>query len=370
MKFIIFSKKYRRLFRFDNFSHLFNDNWMVSYKKRDALILTLGKETTFYLPQAVFERNMREGARFFADNRRFRKYVEEYEAYIPALKKGFADYIQKPKGLDLKSLTKFLDLLALVWAYFYKTDFFYTEEAFKRSAHNSTIKKNLEIHYRLKERAVLGTRNISFFGRNCYLNVMLRKLARQFKIPVAALNNYSVSELKALYAGQRVSARELAARRMARIVVAVHGKVAYRFGLPARQDIQEFKKKTDDIIPYGAKFLKGMPANKGKAIGRVKIITSDPETIDQIHKEFAKMAKGDILVAETTTPEYMPAIRKAGAILADQGGLLSHAAVTAREFGIPAIVSLKYATKIFKDGDRVEVDADRGIVRRLTSRKI
>ena len=68
---------------------------------------------------------------------------------------------------------------------------------------------------------------------------------------------------------------------------------------------------------------------------------------------------------------HIPAFKKpliespAGAVLADQGGLLSHAAVVSREFGIPCMVAMKYATKVFKDGDMVEVDADNGVVRRI-----
>ncbi|MEK7153227.1 MAG: PEP-utilizing enzyme, partial [Patescibacteria group bacterium] len=73
--------------------------------------------------------------------------------------------------------------------------------------------------------------------------------------------------------------------------------------------------------------------------------------------------QGEILVAETTSPEIMPACRKAAAILTNEGGLLSHAAIISREMGIPCIVGLGIADRVLKDGDLVEVDADRGIVK-------
>jgi pyruvate,water dikinase len=64
-----------------------------------------------------------------------------------------------------------------------------------------------------------------------------------------------------------------------------------------------------------------------------------------------------------TSPDYVPAMKRAKAIITDEGGLLSHAAIMSREFGKPCIIGTKIATKILKDGMMVEVDADKGIVR-------
>ena len=68
-----------------------------------------------------------------------------------------------------------------------------------------------------------------------------------------------------------------------------------------------------------------------------------------------------------TQPNIIDIAKKAAAIVTDEGGMLSHAAIISREFGIPCIVGTHYATKVFKDGDLVEVDADKGIVRKITS---
>lgn len=86
---------------------------------------------------------------------------------------------------------------------------------------------------------------------------------------------------------------------------------------------------------------------------------------DKMAEEIAKVGKGDILVAETTGPEMIIACKKAGAIITDEGGTTSHAAVVSREFGIPCIIGTKIATKVLKDGDLVEVDAEKGVVRKL-----
>lgn len=64
-----------------------------------------------------------------------------------------------------------------------------------------------------------------------------------------------------------------------------------------------------------------------------------------------------------TSPDYILAMRLASGIITDVGGLMSHAAIVSRELGIPCIVGTKIATKVLKDGDEVEVDADNGVVK-------
>ena len=78
-----------------------------------------------------------------------------------------------------------------------------------------------------------------------------------------------------------------------------------------------------------------------------------------------KMNQGDILVSAATNPNLMPAIRQAAAIITDEGGLTCHAAIVSRELEIPCLVGTKIATKVLKDGDKVEVDAERGVVKKL-----
>jgi pyruvate,water dikinase len=71
---------------------------------------------------------------------------------------------------------------------------------------------------------------------------------------------------------------------------------------------------------------------------------------------------GEILVAIATTPSIVPAMKKAGAILTDEGGLTCHAAIVSRELKVPCVVGLKIVTDTLTNGDEVEVDAVRGIV--------
>ena len=105
------------------------------------------------------------------------------------------------------------------------------------------------------------------------------------------------------------------------------------------------------------KELRGIVASRGDGVikGKVRVVL-DPHNADLFED-------GEILVTAMTSPEYIFVMRKAAAIITDRGGLTSHAAIVSRELGIPCILNTKVATKIFKDGDMVEVDADNGVVR-------
>lgn len=103
--------------------------------------------------------------------------------------------------------------------------------------------------------------------------------------------------------------------------------------------------------------LKGQTGCIGKARGKVRIVIRP--------KDMKKMNKGDILVSIATDPDIVPAMKKAAAIVTEQGGVTSHAAIVSRELNVPCVIGTKIATKVLKDGDMVEVDATRGVVKKL-----
>lgn len=119
----------------------------------------------------------------------------------------------------------------------------------------------------------------------------------------------------------------------------------------------EYEQFIDLLVGADKSEIKGNIAFKGIAKGVVRIVF-DPLNV----KEFNE---GDILVTGMTRPEFLPLMKKAGAFVTDAGGLLSHAAIVARELKKPCILATEIATKILKDGDFVEVDADKGIVKIL-----
>lgn len=118
----------------------------------------------------------------------------------------------------------------------------------------------------------------------------------------------------------------------------------------------------EEIFSANPVELCGSAAYRGKVVGTVKIIN----TLDQI----SCFEEGKILVSINTNPALMPAMEKAAALVTDEGGILCHAAIVARELKKPCIIGTKIATKVLKDGDFVEVDADTGVVRVLKSKQI
>ncbi len=103
--------------------------------------------------------------------------------------------------------------------------------------------------------------------------------------------------------------------------------------------------------------IHGTVAFRGHAQGTARIVL-DPA-------KAGTFDDGDILVAEMTRPDYLALMKKSAAVVTDIGGLLSHAAIVSREMKKPCVIGTKNATKIFKNGDFVEVDADKGIVKKL-----
>lgn len=101
--------------------------------------------------------------------------------------------------------------------------------------------------------------------------------------------------------------------------------------------------------------LKGTPASLGTIKGRVKIL-HDPS-------ESHKIKNGDILVVEMTDPLYMHAMMRAGGVVTNIGGVLSHAAIVSRELHIPCIVGTENATEVLKEDQQVILDATKGEVK-------
>lgn len=103
--------------------------------------------------------------------------------------------------------------------------------------------------------------------------------------------------------------------------------------------------------------IKGKTAFPGRARGLVKIVLSN--------EDIKKVKQGEILVAVMTFPHFISAMEKARAFITDEGGILCHAAIISRELKKPCIIGTKIATQILKDGDKVLVDANKGIVKKL-----
>lgn len=101
--------------------------------------------------------------------------------------------------------------------------------------------------------------------------------------------------------------------------------------------------------------VKGFGASPGKATGIVKVVFSPEEAAK-------KIKRGDILVTNMTNPDFTPFMGRVMAIITNTGGVLSHAAIVARELGVPCVTGTENATTVLKDGVKVTVDGLKGVV--------
>jgi pyruvate,water dikinase len=131
-------------------------------------------------------------------------------------------------------------------------------------------------------------------------------------------------------------------------------------GAPAPASVPTSMARTD--LGYIAKqdvagAIRGVPASSGLRRGRAKLVRSSDD--------FHKVTKGDVLVCRSSNISWIPLFTIAAAVVTDVGGSLSHAAVVAREFGVPAVVGCGIALATLRDGQMVEVDGEAGLVRPL-----
>ena len=123
----------------------------------------------------------------------------------------------------------------------------------------------------------------------------------------------------------------------------------------SRRRTEETVEEKAEEIARGEVLVRGVPASPGVATGRVKVALS-------VEEAAAKMEKGDVLVTKMTDPDWVPYMKIASAIITDEGGMTAHAAIVARELGIPAVVGTGNATEVLRDGMPVTVDGSRGVV--------
>jgi pyruvate,water dikinase len=113
--------------------------------------------------------------------------------------------------------------------------------------------------------------------------------------------------------------------------------------------------------PLGQVLATGTPAGSGTAEGPARVV----EGLD----DFARFHAGDVLVCRTTSPAWTPLLARAAAVVTETGGLLAHAAIVAREFGIPAVLAVADAMSVLTDGQHLVVDGARGTVATTGSRQ-
>jgi len=302
---------------------------------------------------------LKKGLEIFSSPEQSAAYFTSFEEYINHVQKEvIPKYSLIPERITKEEFIELLPVIEKLDYYYGITEFSYHDLAYEvsKKVQNALLDENLNRLGRIK-----------FKGReilNAYLHLdgvipnILRRLSRDYLGDEDSAFYLFTDELFELFDGKKPT-KEVIAQRKKCHALGKFDEGITRFSFEeslalAKLFTSESQKET----------VTGTIACAGKAVGKVVIapMLNDPQRISDVIK---KMNKGDVLVAHSTTPELLPLCHKAVAIVADQGGMLSHAAIMSRELGLPCVIGTGDATLVFKDGDIVEVDADNGIVRKI-----
>ncbi len=203
--------------------------------------------------------------------------------------------------------------------------------------------------FELKE----GWQGAEFLALNLFIEI-----SRRIGITIEEFfYGYGKEDIEAfLLKGEKLSDAEVRNRKKAIFTKIIDEKRTFISGDEAFNKIQSLLNDNTST----RKTVKGMPVQSGIAIGNVRVLLVEDIT------SFAKVAKyfkkGEILVTTMTSPNIIALMKDAGGIVTNEGGICSHAAIVSRELGKPCVVGTENATRVFKTGDRVLLDANKGIV--------
>lgn len=185
---------------------------------------------------------------------------------------------------------------------------------------------------------------------------LLKAIARKLHIKFEDIGYFTSNEIMVGLKTGKLNSTLIHQRRIGYMSFIQRNKIIIFSGKNAKAISDELEKNILAELE-SSNSVRGQATYPGLLKGKVRIATRAQDS--------KELKTGEILITSMTTPDYVPAMRLAGAIVTDEGGLLCHAAIVSRELGKPCIVGTKIATKIFKNGDTIEVDAHKGIVRRL-----
>jgi pyruvate,water dikinase len=196
--------------------------------------------------------------------------------------------------------------------------------------------------------------------RNFYfLDMLLAEIARRLEVSEWTVRCLLPEEVIAALAAGRLEREEARERAGGCAYVVLDGEEHVAAGAEAEEVRRLFRRgpAREEGGP-----LRGVVASRGRAAGRCRIVIRAADCR-------ADFAPGTILVSESTDPDLVPLLREAGAVLTEQGGVTSHAAIICRELGVPTVIGIDGLLERVRDGDWLEVDAERGeVVRRDAER--
>ncbi|MBU0979316.1 MAG: hypothetical protein KJ709_00785 [Nanoarchaeota archaeon] len=217
---------------------------------------------------------------------------------------------------------------------------------------------DLKLHFTILETMgeAMDERKDNMVRANNCIETYGKEIANRSGLDIWDVKDYTYDEIKQLLLAGKEANRELLGKRReisTYVVTRKDGKAHFdmHYGQEAKEIFEAtLSDKTSEV--------KGQVAS-----AHVKTIRARVQIIKDVSKQ--RFKQGNILVATMTRPEFLPLMRKAAAIITDEGGITCHAAIISRELGIPCIIGTRNATKVLKDGALVEIDTEKGIVKKV-----
>lgn len=333
---------------------LLDDLIVESYLQWPGIELRVGDWKRVYVPKNVIAENTQTGVSFTEEY--LKQTLKNIQDLIQKLQKTSLDHASKETIVDVFSTFKTL------FKEYSRYDPSYTEGMYAQNpndARSVLIEKSKNV--------IRDDFDAIFFKDTGLLHSLITTIGELTQTPPEQITWYRMNEIEQLLAGGKpLRVEEINARKEASVFIRTkEGRISFFSGADAKQYLETFNTR----VPASAdmtQLLGTVAHGKGKKIrGSVCVIHRNYSDHQKLVDDMEGMAEGSILVTTITDPEFMPALKKASAIVTDIGGLLSHAAITARELDVPCIVGTEYATELLNNGDMVEVDTNTGQIRIL-----
>ena len=370
--------EYEPVFKIAYANILVTDLFIRSYVDSNPLVTIKNKKWEFFLPKEILKKCSEQGYEFALNEDKYKEFKKKYFIFTKKFEKIKKINIEKlSKEEFLNFLNEFKELTVGFRNTYRETEFFYFTKIEKQL--NEYIQDKFSFQDLLSNKVkitswpeamrkladyIINMQHLKFEYRKLINTVILgenslfSELLKQLIIKTNRKDSTSMTfeEIKKVLNGEKI--KDVSERSIYSYVT--WDKEKQKLNIISGGDAYTKIRELNKDIPKNE--VIGQSTCKGIVKGKAKVITHlSPKQM----KSLLEMKKGYILICDTTMPEIMPVIGKAVAIVTDEGGMMSHAAIISREFNIPCVVGTKYATKIFKDGDLIEVNANNGFIKKI-----
>lgn len=335
-------------------SPFFQESVCISYMPAHSIELSSNKRSTYYVSSGALEKINSIGKEFFKDEVKVLAQIARMDALLDNADIEITRTQESITPEEAAAIFALMDDIHDAYSLF---DTVYTDAAYAEAGGMTPVLQLAEAN-KNRLRARYDTHINSYDDG---FVAPLAVIARMHGVTINDLCWCLRSEVVGLLEGKPLPYERIEKRKKAYVFHKDEDGITFLEGDDALALFQDFARVH---APSTTSEIQGITANKGPIVrGCVVIINSDyGNTAHLMRARMEAMGQGDILVSVTTAPDLMEACRKAAAIVTDLGGMLSHAAITARELGIPCIVGTKNASKVLKDGNLVEINTEKGTV--------